>query len=170
MKKICKPLIEVIAERRNFEIRKTVRGIIRKDGKILLVYSKKFDDYMFPGGHMKKEKKRDALRRELKEEVGCNGIEILGYYGRIIEKRYSNKDNVLVKQISYYYLCDIDEIGEQALEEDEIKYGVKPIWIKIDDAIKHNESAMLNIKHQQAGLRTVLKREVMVLKKLRGEK
>ena len=35
--------------------RPSARGIIAKDGKVLLVHSKKFDYYKFPGGGMEKQ-------------------------------------------------------------------------------------------------------------------
>ena len=47
--------------------------------------------------------------------------------------------------ISYCYTCDIDkELGKSKLESYEIKNGMKPVWIDIDKAIKHNLKTIIN--------------------------
>ena len=170
MKKIANTIFEDLNIRKSLRKRKTVRGIILDGDKILLVYSYKFDDYMFPGGGISnKEKKMVCLKRELKEELGCCEVEIIKAYGRIKEKRFSAFDGLPFTQISYYYVCKIDGIGKQHLEVDEKDYGVTPTWIKISDAIKHDKRVLKDEKHQKVGVRTVLHRELKVLEKLLGD-
>ncbi|MDL2292050.1 NUDIX domain-containing protein [Acholeplasma sp. OttesenSCG-928-E16] len=168
MKKISKVIAEQNIKKGKWNKRKTVRGIIIKDDSCLLVYSKMFDDYMFPGGGIKKkESKKNALARELKEELGALKIKIKKPFGYIKEKRYSSKsDHLKIIQTSYYYICDILEFGNQNLEYVETIYGVKPIWIKIEEAIKHLEKIKDNQIHSKKGIRTVMIRELIVLNKL----
>ncbi|MBP5670154.1 MAG: NUDIX domain-containing protein, partial [Lachnospiraceae bacterium] len=51
--------------------RDSVRGIIMKDGKVLLVHSKKYGYYKFPGGGIEgDEAHAQTLCREVREETG----------------------------------------------------------------------------------------------------
>lgn len=51
--------------------RPSVRGIIRKDGKVAMVHSKKYDYYKFPGGGIEPGEEQCAtLAREVREESG----------------------------------------------------------------------------------------------------
>ncbi|MEK7067022.1 MAG: NUDIX domain-containing protein [Patescibacteria group bacterium] len=50
-----------------------LRGIIENNGRILVCHSKKKDYYYLPGGHLEYgEKIKDALARELKEELDAS--------------------------------------------------------------------------------------------------
>ena len=52
-------------------IRPSVRGILIRDGKILMVHSLKYDYYKFPGGGIEAgESLPEALCREVREESG----------------------------------------------------------------------------------------------------
>ncbi|MBQ2032672.1 MAG: NUDIX domain-containing protein, partial [Lachnospiraceae bacterium] len=52
--------------------RPSARGIIEKDGKFLLMHSRKFGYYKFPGGGIEAgEDPIQALIREVGEETGC---------------------------------------------------------------------------------------------------
>jgi len=149
--------------------RETVRGIILKDNKVLMVYSKKFLDYTFPGGGIKLgESHIDGLHRELNEELGAKEIFNIRPYGYIEEKRFgiNNSDSVYL-QTSYYYFVDIDGLGEQNLMERELEHGVEPRWVSIDDAIKQNMIA-IDTYHHHKGMKTVLPREMKVLESLKN--
>ena len=51
--------------------RPSVRGIIIKNNKVAMVYSRKFDYYKFPGGGIENgEDHITTLKRELTEETG----------------------------------------------------------------------------------------------------
>ena len=168
MKKISKMIILEDKLKIPLRKRKTVRGIILNHDKILLVYSSKYDDYLFPGGGFKgSERKIKALKRELQEELGCKEVTSVQAFGYIKESRISARDQVPFVQKSFYYLCEISGEGEQKLEEDEIEYGVIPTWINIDEAIIHNSRVVDDEAHQKIGIRTVLHREIVVLKKIK---
>ncbi|MCR3906328.1 MAG: NUDIX domain-containing protein [Tenericutes bacterium] len=150
--------------------RNTVRAIITNEKKeVLLVYSKLFDDYTFPGGGVKfEETEIDALKRELKEEIGAIDVSHIKPCGQAQERKYDFRgtDNIYL-QTSTYYTCKIDSNGEQALVGIEHYHGIEPRWMNINEAIKHNNTVIKDKRHQAKGLRTVLMRENMVLSKLK---
>ncbi|WP_162164076.1 NUDIX hydrolase [Acholeplasma hippikon] len=170
MKKISEMIIEEGIE--NLPIQKqrtTVRGIMIKDKKVLLVYSKEFLDYTFPGGGMKvNEAHMDALRRELKEELGADEIKHIEPFGYIEEKRFGINSDTVYLQTSYYYFVEVTKFGKQMLGEREMMHGVEPIFVSADEAIKQN-LIVLQHKKGKKGMRTVLPREIKVLEKLKDE-
>lgn len=145
--------------------RNTIRGIIINDNnEILMLYSKKFNDYTFPGGGNKEnESFTNTLVRELKEEVGALNLKNIKPYGFIEEKRFGimGNDSVYL-QTSYYYLLEVVNFGKQDLIKRELDQGLVPTWVKPIDAIKTNKIQIKNnigIK----GMQTVLIRENIVL-------
>ncbi|HAX03992.1 MAG: hypothetical protein A2Y45_07235 [Tenericutes bacterium GWC2_34_14] len=153
----------------NPQKRHTVRAIIlNKHHHILMVYSNLFDDYTFPGGGIKPfESKEEALKRELKEELGATDLSIKSYVGYTEEIRYGLKNNdKIFHQFSDFYLVEIHEFGPQELMERELWHGLEPRWMNIFDVIKHNEMIKLDERHQQKGLKTVMERELIILNKL----
>ena len=161
---------EGLIENGQIKKRKTVRAIIcNENNEVLLVYSKLFDDYTFPGGGIKEnESDEDALKRELHEELGATHISILEPIFTIDELRYGVKgsDNVYL-QTSIYYQCDIHLFGRQNLQGRELAHGITPRWVTINQAITQNEKVLPNELHQTKGLKTVLIRENRVLKALK---
>lgn len=150
--------------------RETARAVIMNEEKqVLMVYSNLFNDYTFPGGGIKaQETHSDALRRELYEEVGARKISIIELFGETEEIRYGiNESNTIYLQTSYYYNVSIIENGDQHLIDREILHGLEPRWIKIEDALIHNQTVMKDEKHQQKGLKTVLIRENIILNMLK---
>jgi dUTP pyrophosphatase len=152
----------------NYIIRETVRAIIINSNQILLCYSSYFNDYTFPGGGIKAfESHYDALKRELKEELGATEIVISDFYTKVSELKYSfNEKNDIYLQTSYYYMCQILKTKEQELAPRELAHGLIPTYIKISDAIKHNEEVKSDEKHFKKGLKTALLRENRVLNKI----
>ncbi|MDI6452899.1 NUDIX hydrolase [Peloplasma aerotolerans] len=150
--------------------RNTVRAIITNEKKeVLLVYSKLFDDYTFPGGGVKPEETEiDALKRELKEEIGASDIYDIKACGQAQERKYDFRgtQNIYL-QTSTYYICKVGTKGQQSLIGREHYHGIEPKWVDIDEAIQHNNIIMKDNRHQAKGLRTVLIRENMVLSKLK---
>lgn len=89
--------------------RPSVRGIILKDdNKIALVYSEKEKYYKFPGGGIHKdEDKKEALIREVREEVGLTVIpESICEFGSVMRRQKSNvSPNTIFEQENFYYMC-----------------------------------------------------------------
>ena len=122
--------------------RPSARGVIRKEDKVLLVHSKKFDYYKFPGGGIEKgEDEKEALCREVAEETGFHvipdSIEAFGYVPRRHRDEYD--ENGIFEQINYYYFCKIDDRREETnLDAYEAEEGFEAVWMDPFKASHHN--------------------------------
>jgi len=125
--------------------RLATRAIAIKNNSILLLYTKRYEDYSLPGGGLDaNEDKIAGMMRELKEETGAKNIKNVQPYGIYKEYRPWHKTDYDVQHmISYCYTCEIDKkLGASSMEHYEIKNGMKAVWIDIQDAIKHNEKTI----------------------------
>lgn len=129
--------------------REAVRGIIFRDGKLLLIHSTVNGDYKFPGGGIEADELHvEALQREIQEECGAEMTLVTGEFGQTIEYAHAIKDNFeTYKQNSYYYFCQIaDEFGELALEDYEEELGFRPEWVEIETALEQNKKVLAESK------------------------
>ncbi len=152
-------------EGRIFE-RRAARGIVLEDSKILLMYTKHYNDYSFPGGGVDlKEDLMQGLKRELHEETGAKGIEVISEFGYIDELRPHYKPEFdLIHMLSYFYLCKTDkEFDTPKLEDYEIKNGMMPVWIDVREAIEHNKNV---IKAKEKSMGLSIERETFVMEKI----
>ncbi len=110
--------------------RHACRGIVIKDGKILLSYESNEDKYIIPGGGVEEgETFAECCAREIKEETGIIVKPIEEYLE--IEEFFLNWQH-----IQHYFLCEfVEDTGTQALTDAEIKNGDVPRWIRFEDAI-----------------------------------
>lgn len=125
--------------------REAVRGIIRRNRDLLMVYSPKNGDYKFPGGGVDgAETYAEALVREIREECGATVTRIQGAFGKVIEYDLpEEQDYQLFKMASLYYFCDVDPcFSEQQLDSYEKDLDFQPIWIDIDTVIAVNSSIL----------------------------
>ena len=149
-------------------VRPSSRCIAIKDGKVAMVYSKKYDYYKFPGGGIESgESREDALIRETLEEAGLavvsESIREFGYVHRIQKSGAPDADFFV--QDNFYYLCDVrDEAMSQKLDDYEESEGFTPVWVLPDTAIKAN-------RKQEHGPKdpNMIEREVKVLEILKAE-
>lgn len=149
--------------------RTTARGIILKGEEILLMYTKYYNDYSFPGGGVdSKEDLITGLKRELLEETGAQDIEVLSGFGYIDEYRpHYKKEYDLVHMESYFYFCKTsEEFVEPTLEGYEKNNGMEAEWINIFDAIKHNNNV---IKNKEPSMGFSINRETYVLETIAGK-
>lgn len=122
--------------------RMTARAIILDGFNILMAYSRKFDDYMTPGGGIDDEDFEVALDRELREEMGLSIKEIkpIGY----IEELRLNENGSVLYQKSHYFFASIDQRVPKQLEDYEQAFGLEPAWVNIKEVIQHNDKIIEN--------------------------
>lgn len=114
---------EVLGAR--YDLRKSARAIlVNEQGLIAVQYLHNYTFHKLPGGGMEpSETPEDAVRREVREEIGCD-CEILWPIGMTIEYR-----NDLL-HISYAYAAKVvGALGAPALEDIEIEEGQETLWL-----------------------------------------
>jgi 8-oxo-dGTP diphosphatase len=117
-----------------FREREASRAVLLNDNNEVYMLNVSLHGYhKLPGGGIDEgEEPRQALERELMEEVGCKA-EIIVELGYFVE--YRDYDNL--KQTSYNYLArQVGSQVESALEEGELAEGMYEVKAKsIDEAI-----------------------------------
>ena len=134
--------------------RQAVRAIVMRGSEILLLYTRRYDDYSFPGGGLAPgEDPVDGLRRELLEETGAANMRIDRYIGYLDEYRPPLKGSVdPLFMRSHFYLCHVDgELGAATPEAYEVANGMVPRWIDIHAAVAHNRQ-LLSTKPASMGI------------------
>ncbi|XMB86664.1 NUDIX domain-containing protein [Mycoplasmatota bacterium WC44] len=150
------------------EKRIAARGIAIKDNEVLMVYIKKDDTYSFPGGGVEfGESFEEACIREMREETGARGTEIISEFGYVDEYRDSKyHTDKAFNMISYYYLCKISDLnGNIKLEDYERELGFEAVWIDISEALNHNKNIIEDIVFSTKK-RRYLHRSIFVLEEL----
>lgn len=150
----------------NIHKRTTARGIIMNGDEILMIYTRRYNDYSFPGGGVDPEEAiEEGLLREISEETGAQNVKIISAFGRVEELRpihYPEFD--AMHQTSYFYICTADrELGIANPEAYELQNGSEPVWVKVEDAIEHNKNV---IEQNDFGIGFSIHRETMVLEKI----
>lgn len=117
-----------------YEVRKAVRAILFNGaGEIAFLYMAHSGHHKLPGGGVEKDESLEmALRREIREETGCDIAVRLEGVGVIIEYRDSKE----MLQISYCFLADA--VGMQSaveFTEEERQRGAEMEWVRLEDAI-----------------------------------
>lgn len=144
--------------------RVAARAIVLHGEEILLLYTKRYDDFSFPGGGLNEEEDLEAgLQRELFEETGARNIEVLRHYCFFDEYRPYHKPGFDVLYMrSHFFLCGADrELGSPIMESYEKANGMVPRWINIHHAIVHNETVL---EVQPATMGLSIQRETVMLK------
>jgi len=146
--------------------RRSARGILLRNDEILLLYSKRYNDYSFPGGGVEVgEDLTVGLKRELLEEAGAQDIKILSEFGYVDELRtHFNQDYEFLHMLSYYYVCEIGpERIEATFEHYEIAAGMEARWVNVREALFHNQRI---IEAGEKSLGVYVYRETRVLKQV----
>ena len=143
--------------------RPSARGIIIEEQKIALVYSKKENYYKFPGGGIKQnEDMKEALIREVREEVGLTVIpESIKEFGSVMRRQKSNNEpDTVFEQENFYFLCRTENsILEQELDDYEKEAEFILRFTDIDEAIKINGDYHSDDKFSEI----MIKRDMRVL-------
>lgn len=147
-------------------VRPSVRGIVIREGKVLMVHSLKYDYYKFPGGGIEPgETLEQALCREVAEESGMV-VEpgSIREYGMVHRIQKGEKEGIFI-QDNFYYLCDVGEALGQNLDDYEAEERFTPEFVRPEHAIETNRT------HDHGPLESVmLEREARVLEYLMRER
>jgi len=131
---VINPENAVEEEISKFKLRQAARAVVfDRDGRIALLNVSKKNYHKLPGGGIEAgESVLDALKRECREEIGCE-IEVAGEIGEIVE--YLKMFNI--NQTSFCYMAKlVGEKGKPAFMPGEIEDGFMVQWVEFDDA-KH---------------------------------
>lgn len=146
-----------------FRVRRASRAVvIDMRGKIALINVSEHNYYKLPGGGLKGDEDAvTALKRECKEEIGCD-VEVVAELGTIVEYRKISELN----QTSYCYLAKmVGEGGATDLTESEIKRGFKTAWLSYDNAMQAlEESTATSIQ----GALYIVPRDIAILKEVKS--
>lgn len=149
--------------------RRSARGIILDQYNILLIFTKHYNDYSFPGGGVEPHEALQAgLQRELAEETGARSVVVIQEFGYVDEYRpYDKPEYDIVHMESYFYVCKVDpDFDNIQLEDYEVANGSRPVWVDIRDAIAHNKAVM---KNEETTMGFSIERETYVLERLLQE-
>ena len=134
--------------------REAVRAVIADGPDLLMLYTRRYDDYSFPGGGVSEGEHNEAcLLRELQEETGAARVAIERYLGYVDELRPDRRDspNTMLMR-SHFYACTADRVlGTSSPEAYELANGMAAVWVNGRSALAHNE-ALLRSKPQNMGV------------------
>ena len=109
--------------------RESCRGLVIKDGKVLLSHEREKDIYMSPGGGIENgETMQECCAREILEETGL--IVDVGEHFVTVNEYVFNEF-----YINNYFLCQVIGQGKQQLTPTEIDHGMAPKWVEIEKAV-----------------------------------
>lgn len=157
---------DVISTKGSIFRREAARGIVLKGNSVLLLFTKRYNDYSFPGGGIENGEDIElCLSRELAEEAGAKNVKIKQYCGYIEETRPFHRNGYeLMHMTSHFYMCEIDnDLEEPKMESYEIKNGMRPVWVNLDVAINHNKQV---IQSNDKSMGQSIYRETFMLEKI----
>ena len=165
--KLIKDIVhEGISNFSHDEERKTVRVVLFDDNNLIaLLYLKKYDFYMLPGGGIDEgETPEQAAKREAREETGCS-CEITHNLGVI--KESNSKHNYFAA--SFCFVADVKrEKGEPSYTDEECSEETHVQWHSLHKALSLIEnqvidSAFFKDERATAISRLVRERDVVLL-------
>lgn len=146
--------------------RTAVRGVLRRGDELLLL-SSRHGDYKFPGGGVEPgESFEDALRRELQEECGYDGVRVGPELVTTREEVAAIGDDYdIFAMTSHYFDCSGGApAGAQELEGYEADLELSPQWVTVEEALETNRAVLAG----GIGVMRWPPREIAVLEWLSG--
>lgn len=131
----------------NFDGHITAGGFIyaKAEKQFLLVYHKKLEMYLYPGGHSEITDKTplDTAKREIEEETGLNNLKLVSQSENIIpldidthKIPYDEKRNLPEHyHFDFRYLFVIEKITDINIDIEELQ---KYEWIGLEELSKHH--------------------------------
>ena len=112
-------------------LRHACRGIVVRDGKVLLCHEPKSGLYIIPGGGVEgHEGYNECCEREMLEETGYKVKAIAGYLD--IEELFD-----VWRHINHYFICEvIEDTGVQHLTEAEKLAEYTNAWVPLQEALE----------------------------------
>jgi 8-oxo-dGTP diphosphatase len=147
-----------IDKRSDASPRIAVRAVLLDDnGHIALMFMTKYGFYTVPGGGVEEDEDLEtALKREIKEETGCE-CEILQELGCVSENRAAND----FTQISNYYLAKVvGDKGLPAFTQEEKDEDTQVEWYPLNTAY----NLITNPKHENYQRKYIQFRDRIVLR------
>jgi 8-oxo-dGTP diphosphatase len=143
-------------------LRKAARAVVFNERNEIAFQSvSKHNYYKLPGGGVERgETILEALKREIREEAGCEDIKVIDEIGIIIE--YRNKFDIL--QVSYCYLAEtIGKIDSPEYDKAEIEEGLESLWVPMEKAM----TLLRNSKPDDYDGKFIVKRDLFFLEELK---
>lgn len=148
--------------------RQAVRAVALNDkNQVALIEFSKLNSRKLPGGGVDDgEELHDALRREVKEEIGYEIAEIISELGIVEEDRYYSR----MHQISYSYLIRVGKFVGTEPTEKELRRGIQTNWYdSVDKAIEHiQESSGIDEDGDEIGRIMMNRRDIAILEEARN--
>ena len=121
------------------KFRPSVRGIVIREGRVLMIHSRKYDYYKFPGGGLEAgESHHEGLCREVAEESGFLVVPgSIREYGLVLKISKGGETDVF-DQENFYYLCDVSGSVCRNLDDYEADEGFTPAFVTPAQAIETN--------------------------------
>jgi len=141
------------------------RGIVIKDNEIAVFNKQLKNEYKLPGGGIdENEDPKEAFKREVLEETGCE-VEIIADMGTIIELK--SHDNFI--QTSYLFIGKVlKDTGKLNLTQKETDEGARLLWCTPEEAYKLIKNSANNLKasayEDLYHSRFIVKRDTEILK------
>ena len=141
----------------NIKKRVSVRIVVKKEDKYLMITTKR-GDFIFPGGGIEDGETCEAAAiRELQEETGHVANSELEYLGRVIASRKDRYDkNYVFEAEMHFFKCNVAEnVRELNLSSRECSFEVKPIWLRKAEVLKKNRDYIKSLGRNDVWIQTV---------------
>ena len=107
------------------KIRTGCRGIVVRDGRMLVSREVNVDLWMIPGGGLEVgETLEECCEREVQEETG---FIVKPVEEHVLVSEYYKK----YKYVTHYFICNMVGKSSQNLTEEEVRSGLVPEWVDL---------------------------------------